>query len=230
MIIGDKEFKYKKDALIYYMAILNSYEPQQAVNEKDFRDLVGLIESCSTDKDKKIGCGLESIQVIEIRYKTKCFELTRKDGSKEIFSYRQYINGKSKPLAKFHEACRQMIKDDLRNVKLAYFKKNSSKGQVKCQETGELCKWEELNVDHRQPNTLSVIVDRFIEVNNLNLDEIKYLQREEGSSKFEDKELEDKFRQYHKEKANLRIVKKNLNLGRSFQGRISRQKKDLTIE
>ena len=45
-----------------------------------------------------------------------------------------------------------------------------------------------------------------------------------------DKDLENKFRTYHMEKANLRIVRKENNLGRSHQGRVKKQKKDLHIE
>jgi hypothetical protein len=37
-------------------------------------------------------------------------------------------------------------------------------------------------------------------------------------------------RQYHKEKANLRLVRKDKNLGRSYLARNRRQKKDLKIE
>lgn len=43
-------------------------------------------------------------------------------------------------------------------------------------------------------------------------------------------EFKKKFIEYHKEKVNFRIVKKDRNLGRSHQTRIGRQKKDLTIE
>lgn len=229
MIIGDKEFKYKKDALSYFKDILNSYEPTQIVDEKDFNDLVGLIE-IRPDKHEKIGCGIEKIQVIVVRYKTKCFELIRTDGSIEVFSYRNCINGKSKPLAKFSKTCRETISEDLRNVKLTYFKKFSSKGEVKCQETGELCKWEELNVDHRQPNTFSVIVDRFIEVNRIDINTIQYTEIMDGVYHFTDIELAEKFKNYHRDKANLRLVKKEKNLGRSHQARINRQKKDLRID
>lgn len=229
MVIGNKEFKFKKDALAYFGHILNAYEPNQSVNENDFIDLVGLIE-VRPDKDEKIGCGIESIQVIEIRYKTKCFELTRIDGSKEIFSYRNSINGKPNLLTKFSKACREAISEDLRKVKLAYFKKHSSKGRVKCQETGELCKWEELNVDHRQPNTLSVIIDRFIEVNRIDIGVVQYTEAIDGVYQFTDKEVEEKFRNYHSDKANLRLVMKERNLGRSYQARIGRQQRDLKID
>lgn len=229
MKIGDKEFKYKKDALNYFKEILNSYKPNDIVIEKDFNDLVELI-GIRPDKEEKIGRGIEIIQVIEVRYKTKCFELVRKDGSKEVFSYRHCINGKSKPLAKFSKTCRETINEDLRSVKLTYFKKFSSKGQVKCQETGKLCKWEELNVDHRQPNTFSVIVDRFIEVFQINIDAVDYIEVMDGVYNFNDQILAENFRKYHKEKANLRIVNKAKNLGRSHQARVNRQQKDLTIE
>lgn len=229
MIIGDKEFKYKKDALSYFKDILNSYAPTQIVNEKDYYDLVGLIE-IRPDKDDKIGCGIEKFQVIEVRYKTKCFELIRKDGSTEIFSYRNCINGQSKPLTKFRKTCRETISEDLRNVKLSYFKKYSSKGEVKCQETGELCKWEELNVDHRQPNTFSVIVDRFIEFHRIDINNVQYTEIMDVMYYFTDVEFGEKFKNYHRDKANLRLVKKGKNLGRSHQGRINRQQKDLIID
>ena len=47
---------------------------------------------------------------------------------------------------------------------------------------------------------------------------------------FTDIELTENFKKYHKEKANLRLVMKGKNLGRSHQARINRQQKDLTIE
>ena len=100
---------------------------------------------------------------------------------------------------------------------------------MKCQETGSLSKYEELNVDHRQPNTFSVIVDRFIELNNIDIQRIEYIPVDGGPNELADEELKTKFKQYHKDKANLRIVKKDLNFGRSFQARVKRQKKDLTI-
>jgi hypothetical protein len=155
--------------------------------------------------------------------------LVRLEGYAEYFSYTKRINAPKKSFTTFSDACRKAIQEDLRNVKLTYLKKFSKKGKAKCQETGELERYENLTVDHRQPNTFSVIVDRFIELNNLNLEDIEYVDIDGGPNELADNDLKEKFRQYHKEKANLRIVMKNLNLGRSFQARVSRQKKDLTI-
>ena len=42
--IGDKEYKYKKDALIYYKSILNSYNFEDSLNDDHFNDLIDLID------------------------------------------------------------------------------------------------------------------------------------------------------------------------------------------
>lgn len=229
IIIGKKEFNFKKDALKYYKNILNSYEFGEALNSDDFKDVFDLLKMHER-ADEKIGSGIKMIKVDEVRYRTKCFHLIREDETIDIFSYTKCINGRYSPQTKFARTCREAINDDLRKVKLAYFKRLSKKGQVKCQETGELCVWEELNVDHRQPNTFSIIVDRFIEVNEIDVKRVAYKEIVDAVYEFENEELKEKFKNYHKGKANLRIVKKGKNLGRSFQARVKQQKKDLKIE
>jgi len=226
--IGEREFATKKDALNHFKTILNSYEFGQNLNKDDLKDILDLLESHPNAKEK-IGVGIEYVRIAKVQYNTKSFELVRTDGSTEFFSYTKRINAPKTDFTKLREACRQAIQEDLRNVKLAYFDRFSKKGQVKCQESGDLAKYEELNVDHRQPNTFSVIVDRFVELNKLDLKKIKYLQIDGGPNELADENLKEEFRQYHRDKANLRIVKKSLNLGRSFQARVNRQKKDLTI-
>jgi len=226
--IGQREFATKKDALNHYKNILNSYKFGSFLNDSDLSDVMDLLE-LHPNKEKKID--VEKIKVVKLQnYNAKVFELVRLDGSTECFSYTKRINAPKTNFTKFSEACRKAIQEDLRKVKLDYFEKFSKKGKSKCQETGEQKRFEELVVDHRQPNTFSVIVDRFIEVNNLNLAVIEYINVDGGPNELADIVLKEKFREYHRDKANLRIVKKKLNLGRSFQARVSRQKKDLIVE
>lgn len=227
--IGEIEFATKNDALTHFKTILNSYDFGQELNNTDFNDIMNLLETHPRVKEK-IGVGIDKVKVAKVQYNTRSFELVRIDGSVEFFSYTKRINAPKSNHTKFREACRQAIQDNLKGVKLNYFEKYSKKGLVKCQESKELAKYEELNVDHRQPNTFSVIVDRFIELNNLDIEKIEYIQIDGGPNELKDNNLIQKFRKYHQEKANLRIVKKDLNLGRSFQARINRQKKDLTIK
>ena len=227
--IGKLTFKTKKDALAHFKRILNSYDFGEKLNSVDFDDVCELLKIHENSKEK-IGSGINEIEIAEVRYYTKCFNLIRTDSSTDIFSYTKCINGGFNPLTKFSRACRDLIYEDLRNVKLEYFKANSEKGYVKCQETGDLCKWEELNVDHRQPNTFSVILDRFIEIKQIDINKIEYEEYIDSVYVLKNNELAKEFREYHKEKANLRIVKKDNNLGRSHQARLGRQKKDLTIK
>ncbi|HUH75646.1 MAG TPA: DCL family protein [Chitinophagales bacterium] len=227
--IGEIEFATKKDSLTHYKTILNAYNFGEELTTKDFNDIMNLLETHPSVKEK-IGVGIDTVRIAKVQYNTKSFELIRIDGSTEYFSYTKRINAPRTNFTKFIEACRQAIQNDLRSVKLEYFEKYSKKGQVKCQESKELAKYDELNVDHRQPNTLSVIVDRFIELNKIDIEKIEYIQIDGGPNKLKNDNLEQEFRKYHKDKANLRIIKKDLNLGRSFQARVNRQKKDLTIK
>ncbi len=226
--IGKHRFNYKKDALLHFKNILNSYDCGEILKDDDLDDVINLLNQYEKSKEK-IGPGIKEIKIDAVRYNTRCFHIVRVDSSTVVFSYTKCINGSPSPTTKFSKACRELIGDDLREVKLSYFKGRSKKGMVKCQETGELCSWEELNIDHRQPNTFSVIVDRFIEVNNIDLSTIKYIETIDNVYELNDFDLSNSFKEYHKEKANLRIVKKDRNLGRSYQARIKRQKKDLTV-
>ena len=229
IIIRDKIFKYKKDAILYFKAILNSYDFGEVLNEEDTADIIALLLENETRKEK-IGCGIKEIRIGKVQFGTKCFQIIRNDLTSDNFSYTYCINGDLKPFTKFSNACRNAIHKDLHNVKQKYFDQYSVKGKVKCQETGLLSTWTELNVDHRQPNTLSVIIDRFIELNKIDLKNIEYETDIENKSLLVDKDLETEFRNYHTEKANLRIVRKEKNMGRAHQGRIRNQKKDLQIE
>ncbi len=227
--IRNKIFKYKKDALLYFKTKLNSYDFGEVLNKTDTADIIALLLENETRKDK-IGCGIKEIKIGKVQFGTKCFQIIRNDLTIENFSYVYCINGSLKPFAKFSHACRNAIHEDLHNVKQKYFDQNSIKGKVKCQETGILSFWVELNVDHRQPNTLSIIIDRFIELYKIDLKNIEYESDKDNKTVLADKDLENKFRDYHVEKANLRIIRKEKNMGRSHQGRVQNQKKDLRIE
>ncbi len=99
-----------------------------------------------------------------------------------------------------------------------------------CQESGIKSSWKELVVDHRQPNTFSMIVDRFIELVKIDLKLIEYITDDNNFFIFKDKELVKQFQEYHKEKAVLRVIRKELNLRRAHQGRVKQNGKDLKIK
>lgn len=229
MVLGNNEFKYKKDALNYYKKILNSYNVGETLNKNDMIEIIDLLK-CHPEFERKSSLGIKNIIIEKVKHGSKAFHVINNKLESEAFSYIKCINGEKPPLTVFSNTCRNVIQADINLVKYQYFKDHSKKGKVKCQETGELCKWEELVVDHRQPNTFSIIVDRFIELNNINHNLIEYIEITDGVYDFADKEVSIKFKKYHKEKANLRIVKKEKNSGRAHQARVQQQKKDLRIK
>lgn len=227
--IGDNKFKSKKEALEFFKRILNSYDVGETLSSTDFDNLFCLLE-IHPNKNEKIGCGINYFRIGVAKFKTKSFELVRTDGTHEFFSYTNRINKSKDNFSNFRIACRQAVQKDLIKLKQTFFKEKSKNGKVQCQETGEFLKYEELNIDHRQPNTFSVIVDRFLEIKGIELNDIKYIQVNGGPNMLADKNLKAEFRNYHKEKAILRLVKKELNLSRAYQARIRKTKKDLIIE
>lgn len=101
---------------------------------------------------------------------------------------------------------------------------------MKCQETGKLCRWEDLVVDHRQPNTFSIIVDRFKEVKKIDTSKIEYFVNDNNFLLFSNQNLLTEFVFYHKTKANLRVVKKENNLSRTGMARVKQTTVDLKIQ
>jgi hypothetical protein len=255
--IGQKEYKFKKDAVTHYRTILNSYDFGQSLNDSDFDDLIDLLdydyfnnladietteenneqniqlelELTGTNEKSEVEITITDIRIAKVQFNTKCFEVFYSDESSWYISYLMKINKtKYTPEKLFNVACRNSIHNDIQTVKKDYFDKNSAKGQVKCQETGILSKWTELVVDHRQPNTFSIIVDRFKEVNKIDLDSIEFSSNDQNHIIFEDDKWTESFKQYHKEKASLRIVRTECNSSRTGMARIKRTAKDLTIE
>lgn len=246
--IGDIEFKYKKDAIAYYRAILNSYNFGESLTEKDYYAVFDLLEydrfqcqeddidevqecQVAPDEIENASLTIEDIKIGRVQFNTKCFELFYDDGTRQYISYLSIINQKIyTPDERFNVACRNSIHDDIRAVKQQFFDENSVKGKVRCQESNVLSLWIELVVDHRQPNTFSIIVDRFKELNNINVNDIEYVVNDENHFVFQDVSLSDAFVSYHKSKARLRLVRKELNSVRSSMGRVKKSTKDLIVK
>jgi gluconate kinase len=253
--IGSKSFKFKKNALLYYKNILNSYDFGISLTDGHYDDVIDLIqydyqnylaactEPLTETKEESIDIGMtlplfeveEDYTIVDVKighaqFNTKCFEVCYANAPNAFISYIGIIRNKSVSLETlFLKSCRNIIQQDLLEVKQHFFDKFSVKGQVKCQESNLLSYWEELVVDHRQPNTLSMIVERFKELNSIDLDTLDFFQNYKNHLLFTDVILQQKFREYHKEKAALRIVRKELNLSRAHLARVRKSSKDLEI-
>lgn len=252
--IGNRNFKSKKDALSFYKEILNSYDFEQSLSDTHYDDVLDLIdydylnyvatqeENIDTNQQIALKLGFDDslnadeysiidIKIGRAQFNTKCFEVHYKNGESGFISYIMMINNKpTSPETLFLKTCRNTVQEDLFSVKQKLFDEFSVKGKVKCQETKKLSFWEELVVDHRQPNTLSVIADRFRELNDLQLVEIEYFADDKNQLMFKDAGLREAFSDYHKQKATLRIVRKECNSSRAALARVQSNSKDLKID
>ena len=223
--IGGHSWQFQKDAIAFYKDILNAYQPGDTLTDEDFNDIYALVKN-HPNSAAKLGSGVEKIVVAADEYGGQCFHVVRTDASIENFSYAKAVKGEVHLFTQFSQACRKAVEADMIQIKDDVF---AGKQHCKCQETGVLLTKDQAHVDHRQPHTFSVIVDRFIEVNRINIESVDYVTEGQYGRIFADAVLSTNFRAYHKDKANLRIVSKDRNLRRSFMARARTQKKDLRI-
>ncbi len=243
--IGDNEYPNKKSALAFYKNILNQYSFGSSLNNEHFTYVLDLMNYAwfsdfpSGDSGQDNILNLEKIApeitvidilVSKVQFGARCFEVFYSNDESQYISYIMLVNRKNYTDEQlFNVACRNSVYEDINKVKQEYFKNNAVNGVVRCQETNVVSKWEELVVDHRQPNTFSIIIDRFKEINGVDLGGIKYASASNNMIIFSEIELTEKFKKYHREKANLRVVRKECNASRSSMARSKRNNKDLSI-
>jgi hypothetical protein len=135
------------------------------------------------------------------------------------------INGLPTDIQKFSRACRFSVHDRIRKFKIQKFKNRP----VRCVISGEIVEWEECQVDHKSPLTFSVIVKSFIVANDLNISTIEYTYNN-SREKFIDDSIAEKFYEFHKKMAVLRIVSTKENQKLSGSARVKPTQKDGVLE
>jgi len=234
--IGALDFKTKKSATEFYRSILNKYEVGSSVDDEDFSYLIDLL-NYNSDKNSVLlneeskdeaDDELFTLDNIFIDYhpiykKTKCFYAVFGD-EEWLFSYLLAINEDLSDEKKFHIACRNSVKENLRNFKIQMFRNKP----VKCAITKKILDWENCHIDHKSPLTFSVIVKTFLTSKNINISDID-LSYENSLWQFSDKQFKSEFVEYHNKVALLRVLSSEENEKRSSMGRIKPTKNDFMI-
>lgn len=220
--VGELTFASKAEALRFYKAILDKYNPGEKLNGPDFNSVLDLTR---LQWDPQ---GESDISAIVVDYhpahnETKCY-LIEIDGSLHLFSYMLSINGSMSHMRIFSRACRYAVSGRLRKFKMEIFKNKP----VRCALTNDIVKWENCHVDHKSPLTFSVIVKSFIVANNIDLQNIEY-KFDNLIDEFANEEISIKFREFHERMAVLRILSKGANAKLSASARITPSKKDTDL-
>jgi hypothetical protein len=140
------------------------------------------------------------------------FWLVRDDGSETDFSFEICLKHETK-LQKFKNACRTSIADIVMTYKKDFFDRVGEPSM--CLVTGEQMTLRgNSHVDHAPPNTFNKIVQDFISLKGLDVNDIELLTAEDGRVRNEmlDKTLEGEFVDFHNKMATLRVISKSANL------------------
>ncbi|MGI5829371.1 MAG: DUF3223 domain-containing protein [Bradymonadia bacterium] len=246
--IGDKTFSSKKAALEFYKKIIDRYDFRERLSDEDTKSLIalgfkemGTPEEVSGFADEIVadffGDSVKArsrklLGVMVDRHPdfrtTKCFYFFGEvDGEiqKDIFSYRMAINGLPTDMQTFSRACRFSVHDRIRKFKIEQFKNRP----VQCALTGEVVEWEECQIDHKAPLTFSVIVKSFIISNDIDISKVDY-EYNNSRECFVDKSISERFYEFHRKMAVLRVVSTKENKKLSGSARVKPTQKDSILK
>jgi hypothetical protein len=211
-IVNGKLFKTKDELRKYIHNIRDSYLDGQELNDEHFEFMLDLLQR-HEEPHIKIGCGVSCmcIKTNEVFKRNREFWLVRLDGTETDFSVEVCLRHRTK-IQKFKSACRTAVAPFIRQFKLDFF---ADRSEEICPLTGEIMSLRHnSHVDHVFPNTFDRIFQEFIKRYQVDVADIELLTSEDGRVRNEivDKELEQKFVDFHNELAKLRIVSKKGNL------------------
>lgn len=216
-IVNGKLFETKDMLKKHIQGIMGKYEDRARLSEDDFDFMVDLLQR-HENPEIKIGVGIDYMYVTtNTTYggRNREFWLVRIDGSQTDFSFMKCLKHESR-LQKFKKACRNAVAPTINEFKIECFLEGPS---LCCPLSGEVMTLDNnCHVDHEAPNTFDVIVSDFITSTLVNVDEVELLTGEDGrvTVDFVDKVLEQKFVEFHNERAKLRLLSRlgNLSLAR----------------
>lgn len=224
--VGGKMFRTKGDATAFFKSMLGRYAAGETVNTEDARMLRALIER-HPERDQKVDVGITGFHVNIATMGTKCFWLTRSDGTRTDFSYPSCIRGAPPSVrSQVISALRRVVDRDIVIAKRRKFDElKGEDSKVVCAATGEALAWESVHADHQQPMTFEVICATFAAHRNVALEAlpITYGADNQLTPTLTDASIAEAFRQYHHKVARIRIVSKQRNLLEAAKHRLRKK-------
>lgn len=213
---GGMEFKTKQSLKNYCKFVLNNAKLNSELYGEwfDVIDDVLKMHDCYDEKTQsseyKIG-----VRKCLINPSNRQFYVIRSDGSTTDFSYLKAITSETKEV-KIKSIFREAINYQTIEFKKNYFSLHGdSRGYVVCPETNLKIKHNNSHIDH-YPKQFNDIVKEFIQIHNISSESLVIHHPGDNATAWimEDKELLDKFVEYHQRVAQYRIVLDKVNLQR----------------
>lgn len=203
-ILGDRPFKNKAEAKQF---VSNYLRTTQVIEEQDKAWIYDLI-SRHPRFDEKVG----EIQCVCIKrvMGNNCFFVNTKHGCMEDISYIKCLAGKENKTTMTKSAFRYAIHDQIRQFKNELF---SHSDHVICPISGlRLYNDAQTHIDHHfETLTFDDIILNFCREHNIDINSVETSSH--GTYRtLTDKKIEDMFKQYHLQHANLRALHASANL------------------
>lgn len=210
IVIGARCFLSKDAAKKFVRSIVNSYSDYEKIldsaHDAFLRDLIRI----HPDAAEKIGAGIDyfTIKRDDKTGKTRHFIIHRIDKSIADFSWHCCIDGRDWRKETI-QTLRDAIADDIVAFRNAIF----DLGEVRCAVTGQPLSMECADIDHTPPLTFMCLVDEWLSLRGIGLENIKL-----GPSRdlqvvyeFADPELRASWKAFHRRRAVLRALSKSVN-------------------
>lgn len=179
-----------------YLADEKSFELVTEPNDSSFiKMLLVLSNLCSCDDTVVVY--LQTRRYLNIDYRQVLYTINGK--SKQRFTLKNIVGdpGKKYPYSRQYQSFREAISDDIQNLKLKLFETSEP---VLCPISGIVLNMNNCHMDHWGLRFVQ-LVHRFLDNEKIIIDNVKC-----DSYVIEDKELRDKWIQFHKTNAKLRLL------------------------
>jgi hypothetical protein len=212
-LIGDRTFRTKKAAEAHIQEILHRATVDEPLAVAETAVMLALLES-HPDRGAKIGVGVASIHVRPDSEwgTTRHFVIVRTDGTFTDFSFKKCLTPAS-PLQLFKQACRHTVADQVTQFRNGVLDATSG-AVLMCPILEVPIGREEIHVDHAPPWTFDSLVLKFIEQEQIDVQAICVtgFGDNEIRKDFQDSAIRERWQEFHRLNARLRLVSKKANL------------------
>jgi hypothetical protein len=195
IVVGGQTFSTKKDLRAHVVALRSRYPTGTTLAGPDATFMVELVAR-HEHAEEKIGLGIRAIEVSANSYGNPEFQIVRIDGSRTNLGVDKCVGTDSRsPLARFHEACRHAVADQIIAYKAVHLPPGVSPDSMHV---------------HHLPPPFATMVQTFIAERGIDVASIAYGSGEGGAFyegvHFRDETLLADWSRYHEQHARLTLL------------------------
>jgi Protein of unknown function (DUF3223) len=207
-------FHRQADVVQYIRDMVARYDDGERLRMDDLGFMLNLLtRHPSTDQKQGVGVVAMEVRRNPVYPQSRGFWLIRADGSSTDFSYYECLR-ETPHTERFHRALRVAVEPDIQAYCRAFFAARHGMPYY-CPYTGELVGLKGSHVDHQEPDTFKVLVQRFIAHEGLDVAMVQVDGKAEDNvvqDTLADKSLAERWIAYHRFHARLQVVSRTANL------------------